>query len=203
MRRLGSFAAAGTLLLAGCVNLELPGIGSSTAVVYYVLEDAGRSVTAATPSPRTLILVDTLAGAFYDNDGMAFSKEPGTRGNYQFARWTERPGKRFSDLLIDRLDQEKLFAAVAQTGTNIHGDWLLTSEIIEFYHDAQKQPGTARMILRAEVTDLKSHKLVSRRIFKQNVETPSFDAAGAHQAFNKAVTLTLNDMADWLKTLSR
>jgi ABC-type uncharacterized transport system auxiliary subunit len=59
------------------------------------------------------------------------------------------------------------------------------------------------MVLRAEVTDLKSHTLVSRRIFTQNVETPSFDAAGAHKAFNKAVTLTLNDMADWLKTLSR
>jgi ABC-type uncharacterized transport system auxiliary subunit len=53
------------------------------------------------------------------------------------------------------------------------------------------------------VTDLKSHTLVARRIFTQNVETPSFDAAGAHKAFNKAVTLTLNDMADWLKTLSR
>lgn len=202
MNKFGGIAAFGALLLPGCVSLDLPGVNSNTPVVYYVLEDAGRTAPTATPSPKTLVLVDTLTGTFYDNDGMAFSKESGTRGNYQFARWTERPGKRFSDLLINRLDQEKLFAAVAQTGTNVHGDWLLTTEIIEIYHDAAKQPGTVRLVLRAAVTDLQTHTLVSRKLFTQNVAAFSYEAAGAHQAFNQAVTLMLNDMADWLKTLS-
>jgi cholesterol transport system auxiliary component len=202
MRRLGRFAAAGALTLAGCVNLELPGIGSSTAVVYYVLEDAGRSDTAATPSPRTLILVDTLAGAFYDNDGMAFSNKSGTRGYYQYARWTERPGKRFTDLLIARLEQEKPFATIAQTGTNVHGDWLLTTDIVELYHDAVKQPGTVKMVLRAEVADLESRTLVSRKLFTQIIPASSYEAEGAYQAFNQAVTAALNELTDWLKTLS-
>ena len=201
MNRLGSFAAIGGLLLTGCVSLDLPGASSNTPLVYYVLEDAGRAAPAATPSPRTLVLVDTQAGAFYDNDGMAFSKEQGTRGYYQFARWTERPGKRLTDLLIARLEHEKTFAAVAQTGTNVHGDWLLTTDIVELYHDAVKQPGTIKMVLRAEVTDLKSRTLVSRKIFTQSVPAPSYDASGAYQAFNQAATAVLNDLADWLKAL--
>ncbi len=202
MIRFGGFTAIGIVLLSGCVNLDLPGVSNSTPIVYYVLEDAGRPAPAATPSPKTLILVDTLTGTFYDNDGMAFSKEPGTRGYYQFARWTERPGKRFTDLLITRLEQEKLFAAVAQTGTNVHGDWLLTTDIVELYHNAVKQPGMVKLVLRAEVTDLKSRTLVSRQLFTQSVPAPSYEAGGAYQAFNQAVSASLNELTDWLKTLS-
>lgn len=202
MIRHGMFMAIGVLLLPGCVSLDLPGASSSTPVVQYVLEDAGRTAPAATPSSKTLIIVDTQASTFYDNDGMAYSREPGTRGYYQFARWTERPGKRFTDLLIARLDQEKLFAAVAQTGTNVYGNWLLTTDIIELYHDAVKQPGTVKMVLRAEVTDLDTRKLLSRKNFTQTIPAPSYDAAGAYQAFNQAATTMLNDIADWLKSLS-
>jgi cholesterol transport system auxiliary component len=201
MIRYGGFAAIGALLLSGCVNLDLPGVNSNTPVVYYVLEDVGRTAPAATPSPKTLVLVDTQTGTFYDNDGMAFSNKTGTRGYYQYARWTERPGKRFSDLLIARLELEKPFATTAQTGTNVHGDWLLTTDIVELYHDAVKQPGTVKMVLRAEVADLESRKLVSRKLFTQIIPASSYEAEGAYQAFNQAVTATLNELTDWLKTL--
>jgi cholesterol transport system auxiliary component len=201
MIRYGGFAAIGALLLSGCVNLDLPGVNSNTPVVYYVLEDAGRTAPAATPSPKTLVLVDTQTGTFYDNDGMAFSNKTGTRGYYQYARWTERPGKRFSDLLIARLELEKPFATIVQTGTNVHGDWLLTTDIVELYHDAVKQPGTVKMVLRAEVADLESRKLVSRKLFTQIIPASSYEAEGAYQAFNQAVTATLNELTDWLKTL--
>jgi cholesterol transport system auxiliary component len=189
------------LLLTGCVNLDVPGSKSASTIVYYVLEDAGRPPSAALPSPRTLILVDTRTANFYDNDGMAFSKQAGTRGYYQYARWTERPGKRFADLLVSRLEQEKLFAAIAQTGSNVHGDWLLTTEIVELYHDAVKEPGAVKIVLRAEVTDLNSRTLISRKLIEQSVPVSRYEAGGAHEAFNQAVTLTLNQLADWLKVL--
>ncbi len=199
---LGRAAAIATLLLTGCVNLDLPGFNDSRPVVNYVLEDAGRTASPAATSPKTLILLDTHAAAFYDNDGIAFSMEAGTRGNYQYARWTERPGKRFTELLISRLDREKLFAAVAQPGTNAHGDWLLTTGIVEFYHDARKQPGTVKMVMRAEVTDLESRRLLSRKLITQDIPAPSFDADGARKGFNLAVTQTLDELADWLKSLT-
>jgi cholesterol transport system auxiliary component len=201
MRMIASLGLS--LSLASCVNLDLEGFGrGGPSILHYVLEDAGRIVPAAAPVPKTLILVDTLTSAFYDSDNMAFSKQPGTRGHYQFARWTERPGKRFTDLLIARLDQEKIFSTVAQTGNNVHGDWLLTTEIIEFYHDAVKEPGAVRLVLRAEVADLGSRRLISRRTITQTVAVSSYDAKGAHLAFNQAVTAMLNDMADWLKALT-
>lgn len=191
------------LACQGCVSLDIPGITSGTTLTYFVLEDAGRPLPpAAVPAARTLILVDTQTGTFYDTDAMAFSRQAGTRGHYQYARWTERPGKRFTDLLLARLEQEKLFAAVAQPGNNVRGDWLLTSEMVEFYHDAVKEPGTVRLVLRAEVTDLKSHTLLARRVFTQVVPAPRYEASGAHQAFNQATTAMLNELADWLRALA-
>ena len=197
---------ASVLGLSGCVNLGLDGGGKDAAeIVYYVLEDAGRQATppSSQPAERVLVLVDTYAGAFYDTDGMAFSKQPGTRGYYQFARWSERAGKRFSDLLLNRLEMEKTYSAVASTSSNVRGDLLLTTDIVEFFHDANQQPGAARMELRAELVDLKTHSLVARKTFSQSVAATSFDAAGAHKALNQAATQTLNDMLDWLKGLSR
>jgi cholesterol transport system auxiliary component len=190
------------LALSGCVNLGMVGAKDGPAIVYYVMEDAGRAAPAASPSPRTLLMADTAAGAFYDTDGMAFSNKSGTRGYYQFARWSERAGKRFTDLLLLRLEHEKIFASVAQSGSNVSGDWLLITEILDFHHDAAQQPGTVKMELRTEVVDLKTRTLVARKTFTQSVAVPSYNAAGAHKAFNEAATRTLNDLADWLKELS-
>lgn len=202
--KLTATVAALALTLSGCVNLGLDAGKDAPEMVYYVLEDAGRAVTSsAVPSTRVLVLTDTQAGAFYDTDGMAYSKQPGTRGYYQFARWSERSGKRFTDLLLGRLELEKAFSAAALTSTNVSGDWLLTTEIIEHFHDAGQQPGVVKMELRAEVVDLKTRSLLSRKTFSQSVAVTSYDAAGAHKAFNQAATQTLNEMLDWLKGLSR
>lgn len=190
------------LALSGCVNLGLPGEENSPAIVYYVMEDAGRPVADSAPSMHTLLLADTTAGAFYDTDGMAFSSKAGTRGYYQFARWSERSSKRFSDLLLGRLEREKIFASVAQSGSSVRGDWLLMTDILDLHHDAAQQPGMVKMQLRAELVDLKTRKLLDRKIFTLDIAVSSFDAVGAHQAFNQAATRSLNEIADWLKELA-
>lgn len=190
------------LALAGCVNFGLGGESDSRTVVHFVLEDAGRPLPSATPAPYALLMTDTTAGAFYDTDGMAYSNAAGTRGYYKFARWSERPGKRFTDLLLGRLEKENRFATVALPGNNVRGDWLLTTDILDFHHDAVSQPGRVKMEMRAEVIDLKQRKLLARKTFTQFISVSSHDAAGAHKAFNEATTRTLDDLSDWLRELA-
>lgn len=190
------------LSLGGCVNI---GIGDKTKapeVVYYVLDDAGDVKPAAKVSGHVLIMTDAQAGAFYDTDGMAFSKTPGTRGYYQYARWSERVSKRFSDLMLARLERSKIFTAVAQPGTNVAGDWLMTTEVTEFYHDATTQPGKVIVQLRAELIDLKSRRLIARKILTRAANAPSYDAAGAHSAFDSATTQLLDGLTFWLSDLT-
>jgi cholesterol transport system auxiliary component len=186
--------------LGGCVNFgdrpDTPG------VVYYVLSD---TAPVAPPTPLradapTLLVLDTTTGSFYDTDQLVFSRSADTRGQYQFARWTERPGKRFADLMRARLDRLGSYQ-VASAGGYVRGDLLLDTELVEFYHDAASDPGLVRLVLRAELVDLKRRNLLGRRVFEQQVTLGRYDAAGAAAASSIAVSRTLDELAAWLATM--
>ena len=203
-----------SLTLAGCVNFaERP---ETPAVVYYVLSDTApatqstavranalkdsdplRAKTRVESYVPTLLVLDTATSSFYDTDQLVFSRKPGTRGQYQFARWTERPGKRFANLMRARLDQQSAWLVTA-AGGHVRGDVLLDTELVEFYHDAASNPGQVRLELRAELIDLKKRSLLGRRVFEQNVALATYDAAGAAQASSLAVSRTLDELAAWL-----
>ena len=192
--------AALAFALAGCVNFGDK--ADSAAMTYYVLDDATPAPPGpvAGPATPTLLVLDTAASGFYDGDPLVFSRAPGTRGQYQFARWTERPGKRFADLLRARLDTLGTWR-IAGAGGYVRGDRLLDTELVEFYHDASSAPGTLRLVLRAELVDLKQRALLGRRVFEQQVPLATYDAAGAAQAANLAVSRALDELSAWLATL--
>lgn len=186
-----------TLALGGCFSL---GEGKNASpLVNYVLEDAAISVPR-TPitDPRTLLVPDTLGTAFYDGDNLVYSAAPGTRAHYRYARWTERPSKRFADLLRARLDAKSGFAAVSSASGQVHGNLLLDTDLTEFYHDARTSPGNVHMVLRADLVDLKSRVLISRKQFVQRIALSSYDAQGAAQAFNRASSQVLDELVAWL-----
>jgi cholesterol transport system auxiliary component len=186
--------------LTGCVNFG--GKPDAPAMVYYVLNDS-TPATSASPvraDAPTLLVLDTTTGGFYDTDQLIFSRSAGTRGQYQFARWTGRPGKRFADLMRARLDKQGLWH-VSAAGGYVRGDVLLDTELVEFYHDAATPPGQVRLQLRAELVDLKQRKLLGRHVFEQQVPLTTYDAAGAARASSLAVGRTLDDLTAWLATL--
>ena len=192
------------LALGGCINIGDRGAGPE--IVHYVLSDAGPAVSAGAPpagpgpDAPTLLVLDTAASGFYDTDQLIFSRSADTRGQYQFARWTERPGKRFADLMRTRLDRQGAWN-VSAAGGYVRGDMLLDTELVEFYHDAASEPGQMRLVLRAELVDLKQRALLGRRVFEQQVPLTTYDAAGAAQAANLAVSRALDELSAWLATL--
>jgi cholesterol transport system auxiliary component len=205
------------LALSGCINIGDKSTGP--AVVYYVLSDPAvndsdprrakepveSDAPAAGPAPAradapTLLVLDTTAGSFYDTDQLVFSRSAGTRGQYQFARWTERPGKRFAKLMRARLDRHGAWQ-VSDSGGYVRGDLLLDTELVEFYHDATRDPGQIRLLLRAELLDLRQRKLLGRRVFEQQAPLASYDAKSAAEASSVAVGRALDDLVTWLATL--
>ena len=195
-----NWVIAFALLLGGCL-----GLGKETPeVVNYVLEDLAAPTQKSAPTdPRSLLVLDTTARGFYDNENLVYSRAPGTRGQYQYARWTERPGKRFSDLLQKRLAAQSGLASVAVAGGQVRGDLVLDTDLSEFYHDAATSPGSVRVQLRAELIDLKTRKLIGRQWFERRVPVSSYDSAGAAKGFNQATTGVLDDLVAWLATLPK
>ncbi len=192
---------ASAFALSGCLNLGKQ--SDANTVTYYVLNDSA-AVTAApvvaTADLPGLLIPDTMASGFYDTDQLVFSRSADTRGQYQFARWTARPGKRFAELLRSRIERQGSWQ-VSAAGAYVRSDRLLETQLIEFYHDASSPLGQLRLVVRAELVDTKQRSVLGRRVFEQQVPLTRFDAAGAAQASSLAIGRVLDDMSVWLASL--
>jgi cholesterol transport system auxiliary component len=187
-------ALASVLLLAGCV-----GTANLPQVQYHVLGNGIETAGIETAAPRrasqtssVLLVQPTSVSAFYDTQRLVFSRAEGQRAYYQFAAWTERPGRAFSELLIRRL-------GAASTTSGVKGDFILHTRLEELYHDAAANPGTVRIAVTAELVDRSGRLIGQRQHFSRSVAAGSENAAGAVEAANRAVTAVLDDIAVWIE----
>jgi cholesterol transport system auxiliary component len=181
--------AAAAVLLAGCVST--PDVPS---MQYYVLSNGQESASARPASQRSNVLLvhPTSVSAFYDTQRLVFSRAEGQRAYYQFAAWTERPGRAFSELLIRRL-------GAASTTSGVKGDLILHTRLDELYHDAGANPGAVKIAVSAELVDAAGRLVGERQRFSRSVPAGSENAAGAVEAANRAVSEVLDDIAAWIQ----
>jgi cholesterol transport system auxiliary component len=194
LRAGAAFATAAALY--GCASLFGGGDASPT---YFVWQDPGKSAPAATAGPRTLLVAPTGTATFYDTQRIAFAPDAGTRAYYQLAAWTERPGKRFDVLLVERLLARNAFAGIAATTSGTRGDLVLSASILDIYHDNSRQPGVARLRIAVELADRGGRALLARRTFEQEQPLAAESATAAVAAFDAAVARMLDELVPWLE----
>ena len=178
------------LLLAGCVSTP-----NVPPMQYYVLGNGQETASARPASQRNggvLLLQPTSVSAFYDTQRLVFSRADGLRAYYQFASWTDRPGRTLSELLSRRL-------GASFTTSGVKGDRVLHTRLEALYHDAAASPGVVKIEVSAELVDAAGRLVGERQRFSRSVPTGSENAAGAVQAANRAVNEVLDDIAGWLE----
>ena len=209
-RRAIMLAAAGTAVLSasGCISI---GGGDATAPTWYRLDDALAAQPTPASSPatgagasappldRVLLIGPVLTAGFYDSTMVAYSRAPGTLAHYQFAGWTERPGRRIGALVEGRLAARARFAAVAQSTAGVRGDLLLNLSLEHLYHDLATTPGTARIALTAELLDWRARRLIARRSFEHSVPVALAVADAAVPALNGALLAVLDALCPWVE----
>jgi cholesterol transport system auxiliary component len=182
--------------LAGCMSFQ-----DVPPREYYVLEDlatAGASRRAA-PAGGVLLVSAASTSPFYDTQNLVFSRAPGQRAYYQFAGWTERPGRKLTELLMRRLEARGSFKSVAATTAGIKGDFVFSTRLEEFYHDTGAKPGSVRIEVSVELVDYAGRTMVAQRRFAQSVPAAGENAQGAVAAFNRAATVLLDDLSAWIE----
>lgn len=191
-----ALVAALSAVLAGCTSF-----GSQPPQRYYVLEvPASKDAAGRTPRAATLLVAPTTVSSFYETQDIVFSRTPGTRAYYQLNAWTERPGTRITELLVNRLDGAGSFSNVASVISGVRGDMVLDTHLTEFYHDAMTAPGSVRVSITAELLDPATRKLLVRRSFARAEPAATYDAPGAVQAFNRALGGVLDEIASWVES---
>lgn len=186
-------------LLGACSGLNLAPTQAEQFLVLDVPMPVPTTAPIQTRREGSLLVAPTTTFAFYDTQDIAFSKSPGTRGRYQFSRWTEPPGQRIGSLITMRLQAGGAFRSVAASNGGVRGRWLLRTQVDEIYHDASSSPGTARLVLTAELSDPGKRELVARRRFSAAVPAASFDAEGAAKGLNTGLAQVLDELMVWVE----
>jgi cholesterol transport system auxiliary component len=184
----------GLLFLAACAG------ASKQGVRYYVLDAPAAPPPAAAAAAKhdaLLLIAPTTAVPFYDTRDIVFSREAGTRGIYQFSRWTEPPARAFAQMLVVRLEQTGAFRGAFLATSGVAGSLLLRTHLVEIYHDAATPPGVARATLVAELSDPAKGVLLARRSFTAAAPAGAYDAAGAVQGLREAVATLVDEVATW------
>ena len=170
----------GIVLLAACVA-GCAALGERQPHRYHVLEPQAASAAA----PRNAVAVaPPTAASFYDTQDIVFSRSPGPRGYYQFNHWTERPQKALADSLAARFPSGG-------------GRYILTTHLVEIYHDAAQAPGSVRVTITAGLVDRTDRSRMSHRTFTREVPSRSHDAAGAVASLDEATGALVDEIVDW------
>ncbi len=200
---------AGALLVAGALLAGCAGSGPREPFRYFVLDapavTAAPAVTGAASAPAseaTLLVLPTVAAAFYATPEMAYSKAEGVRAYYQFSSWTEPPDAAVTRALVSRIDDARVFRSVAVAGGGVRGSLVLATQLLEIYHDAASTPGTAKIVLAAELRDPAKRTVIARRTFRASVPAASFDAAGSVQGFRVGLGRIGDETAAWLASVA-
>lgn len=195
----GGLAGAALAGLGGCVSLG----GDAQPRQWYRLTDLGAAGrTQGEVIARSVLVEPVGSGALHDGNALVHGMRGGARAHYQFASWTQRPSQRLAQLLERRLVARGRFAAVGQTTTGIRGDLLLRVAVDEFMHDLTVPPGSARVVVLAELVDWRSRTLLARREFAEHAPAAAADAPAAADAFNRAVTRVLDALAPWAEDVA-
>ena len=202
MKALVVVVVAAAAWLAGCA-----GSGPHEPFRYFVLDAPATAASApaapaAAPIDATLLVLPTVAASFYATQEMAYSKTEGTRAYYQYSSWTEPPDTAVTRALVARIDAARVFRAVALAGNGMRGSLVLSTQLLEIYHDASSSPGMARIVVAAELRDPAKRAMVARRTFDVAVPATSFDAAGAVQGFRAGLGRLGDEMTAWLATVA-
>ncbi len=184
-------------LSAGCGALP----GRSKPITHYVLNDPGPVSRAQQTRPGVLLLREMDASAFYQEPRLAYSKQPGTLSHYEFARWSELPGKRLTWLLRQRIEATGLFVGVAPLSSGVVGEYQLNPRLLDFYHDASTAPGVVLLLVEVDLVRRSLGELLARQVFVAQVPVTTFDASGAAEAMNRAANQVLDDITRWLERI--
>lgn len=187
-------AAIVVLLLGGCLRMPT----QEHAVTHHVLTDPGPVQRSPATQPGVLLVREMDAPAFYQLPRLAYSRTPGTRAHYEYARWSEPPAQRLTWLLRQRLEAAGVFEVVAPLGGSVRGDYQLNTRLVDFYHDTATSPGVVLLVLEAEVLRRNDARLLERRMFVAQQPVSSHDVAGATEAMGRAATRAIDELTLWL-----
>lgn len=183
-----------TLLLAGCAGLHAP---AAQDVDLYLLD--AHAVSKALPEQRNLVLAVGMPHAQpgFDTPRIAYVQRAHELDYYALSRWAAPPAHMLAPLLVQTLEQSGGFRAVVQAPGAAMADLRLDTELLRLQQDFDIKPSREQVVLRVQLIELHSGRILASRVFAESEPAPSEDAYGGVIAANRALQRILEQLPEF------
>ena len=167
---------------------------SSSAVPNYDLT-APRQVRAGGGAGQ-IVVAEPAAVQPLESDRIVIKDASGAVASVSGGQWADRLPRLVQSRLIQTFENSSGLKAVARPGDRATADFLLNSELRAFQIDATT--GQAVVEISVKLTDDRSGRIATTRIFAGRVPVGTIDAANAAKALDRALSIVLLDIVRYV-----
>jgi cholesterol transport system auxiliary component len=189
--------AIGLLVLNAC---SLVPQGEAAEPTLHLLD---ARATVAAGARRDVVLAVSLprAAAGYDTAAMLYLRRPHALERYATHRWADTPARLIWPLVVRALEDSGGYRAVVTTGSAAPAALRLDTEIVQLRQSFVARPSTVELMLRAQLVDAASRRVLATRVFEIVQPSSSDDAPGGVVAANQAIAAALVQLSAWCATI--
>lgn len=177
-----------TLLLIGCFSVKR----DTTAT--YVLNTPAPNVIHAPRAPITLLVSLPKASAGYNSQRIAYMMKPYQLNYFTKSFWAESPSRMLQPLIVESLQQTGHYRAVVSVPFSGVYDLRLDTELVQLQQEFFKNPSCVRLVLRAQLLDANTQKIIANREFVAEEISPQENPYGGVIAANRATEKLLQEL---------
>jgi len=185
--------AAGVLLIGGCA------IKSTPVRTYTLSPDFRFGKASHSPYRDKSVKVaypTNIKGK--SSSSICFSYSKLEQGSYQNATWSSSSSQLLTSGIIRALDHGGIFKSVIDYTSLANTDYLLESEVYDFYHKVRKDYSASMLSIRFDLIDTDNNLVVKSKKFSYEIPTETVDAVGYVKATNRALEKLSADLVRWL-----
>jgi cholesterol transport system auxiliary component len=188
-------ALAGALSLPGCSGL----FGStSEPIQMYMFEP--RAFEAPPRNDSTIVLlISPIQSVGLDSRQMAYAMRPFERTYFVTSQWADTPGRMIEPLLVQAMEHSGMFNAVVDEASTVVADLRLEVHLLVMQQEFSTTPSRGRLVMRAQLSDLRDNRVMATRLFEESVQAPSDNPYGGAVALNLALEAVLDEMVAWVR----
>jgi len=185
------------LTAAGCLS---PRTDSSEIHIYQLSLDGWPSKAhPGTLVGPVLLVSQPQAEPGFETQRMVYIKRPYELEYYALNQWADTPVRMFTPLMVQALNQNDAWRAVIPLPSSLPGDYRLDTHGFLLQQEFLQQPSRMRVMVRAQLVDLKESTILSTRVFEAMENATSENPYGGVQAANRAVAGLLDQIGSWLR----
>lgn len=148
-----------TCLVVLLAAVGLSTCGSGRPIKYYTLELPPAPQPSANPSPVTLLIGRIAAPEILQDGPIAYRSGPNEIGVYEYHHWVEPPVRMVRLALIRRLQASGRYESVAQLGSSVEGEFVLTGRL-DNLEEVDNASIEARVTMDFQLLDRKAGKII-------------------------------------------